>query len=294
MERANGHIYKMFLDTQSKEKISNSTIPNIYEAIFDGTGKTVVYRYLSENKVIDTFVATLGAPKGEFLPQNIFDFSISPNKTQFFYLTGNSNGSAGTLGFFGNTKKEMIFNSPFTEWLSQIDNNQRIYLTNKASYVSNGSIFLLNASSKTTTKIMGGVPGLTTLVNRNGSLVLYSISTATGPKLQIFNISNHISTDLDKYGLPEKCVWSIDSISVYCGIPNLVVGNQYPDSWYQGLTSFTDYFIKINTVNGEWETIANSRKETPIDATHLFLDKTESNLFFINKKDSSLWGLKLK
>lgn len=294
VERMNGHMYKMFLDTKNKEKISNSTIPTIYEAYFDNTANTVLYRYLSEDKTISSFLATLGNPTGEFLPQNISDFSTSLDKTKFFYLTENSNGVSGVIGTFGDTKKDIVFNSPFTEWLSQWDNNQRIFLTTKSSYAVNGTILKLDKTTKTTSKILGGIPGLTTLVNRNGSLVLYSVSTGNGPRLSVFNIKNHTTKDLDKYGLPEKCVWGFDNITVYCSVPNTVTGNQYPDIWYQGLVSFDDFFLRINATTGESETLANSIDETPVDSTYLFLDRLENNLFFTNKKDSTLWSLSLK
>ncbi len=292
VERMNGHIYKMFLDTKAKEKISNSTIPSIYEAFFNNKADTIIYRYLSEDDMINSFMATLGAPKGEFLPQGISGLSVSQDKNKFFYLTENSNGVIGTIGTFGQTKRDIVFNYPFTEWLSMWDNNQRVYLTTKPSYGVNGSVFLLDATNKTISKIFGGVPGLTTLISPNGSVVLYGTSTESGAELGVFNIAKHSTKDLGP-GLPEKCVWGNDNINIYCAIPNIVPGNQYPDSWYQGLVSFDDYFVKMNTATGDKVTIANSVSETPIDGTYLFLNDTENLLFFTNKKDSTFWGLNL-
>jgi hypothetical protein len=52
--------------------------------------------------------------------------------------------------------------------------------------------------------------------------------------------------------------------------------------------------VRINTATGSKITYANSLSETPMDAINLFLDKTEDNLFFINKKDSTLWSLSIK
>jgi len=292
VERKNGHIYKMFLDTKVQEKISNSTIPSIYEALFDKKGDTVIYRYLSD-KTISSFIATLGAPTGEFLPQNISDLSVSPDKTKFFYITKNNDGVTGSIGIFGDTKKSLVFNHPFTEWISSWDGNQNVYLTTKASYTANGSVFVLNSTNKTISKLFGGVPGLTTQINPNGLTILYSTSTDTGPKLGIFNIKDHSTKDLDTYGLPEKCVWSSDNINIYCAVPNVINGNQYPDVWYQGTVSFDDFFVKINTVTGDKTTIANSTDETVVDGTYLFLNKSENTLFFINKKDYMLWSLDL-
>jgi peptidoglycan hydrolase-like protein with peptidoglycan-binding domain len=294
VERKNGHMYKIFLDTKVSEKISNSTIPAIYEAFFNNTAKTIIYRYLSSDKTISSFIATLGAPNGDFLPQNVFNLSISPDKTKFFYLTKNTNGVTGTVGLFESTKRDLVFTSSFTEWLSQWASGQKIFLTTKPSYTVTGSIFLLNTTNRTLTKIFGGVDGLTTLVDPNGSTVLYSSSSPTGPKLGVFNINKHETKDLNIYGLPEKCVWSNDAVNIYCAAPNTIVGNQYPDYWYQGLVSFDDYFVKINTQTGDTTTIANSINETPIDGIHLFLDTKEETLFFINKKDSTLWSLNIR
>lgn len=293
VERANGHMYKIFLDTKSTEKISNSTIPGIYEALFSGTAQTIIYRYLSQDKTISSFIATLGAEKGDFLPQDISEISVSPDKTKFFYLTKNSTGVVGTVGVFGLNKKEVVFNSSFTEWLSQWANNQKIFLTTKSSYNVPGNIFILNTTSRTILKVFGGVEGLTTLVDPLGTKILYSYSSQTGPKLAVFDIEKHTAKDLNFYGLPEKCVWAKNGSNVYCAIPNTIKGNQYPDSWYQGLVSFDDFFVKINIETESSETIANSNNETPIDGTSLFLNTKEDALFFINKKDSTLWSLSL-
>jgi len=292
-ERKNGHIYKMFTDTKISEKISNGTIPGIHEAFFNSAGNTVIYRYLSSDNSISSFMATLGESKGEFLTKDISDMSISPDKTKFFYLSENSNGVTGIVKTFGDNKMNVVFNYPFTEWLSQWANNKDIYLTTKASYSVNGSVFLLDTTSKTISKVFGGIEGLTTLVNPSSSSILYSYTTGKGPKLGVFNIADHTTKDLGLYGLPEKCVWSKDSINVYCALPSVITGNQYPDYWYQGLVSFNDYFVKINTETGGTATIANSANETPIDGTHLFLSDDENMLFFTNKKDSTLWGLSL-
>jgi len=295
VERTNGHMYKMFLDTKTPEKISNSTIPSIYEAFFDNTGKTVIYRYLSEDNSISTFVATLGATKGEFLPYNISDISFSKDKTKYFYLIDVNNSTTGIVRLWGGSGVGIsVFSSPFTEWLSQWSGNQNIFLTTKASFGVAGYMFLLDPTNKTTTKILGGISGLTTLVNDTGSSVLYSETPQTGPKLKLFDTLKHTAKNLDTYGLPEKCVWSTDNINIYCAIPNTIIGNQYPDVWYQGLVSFDDYFVKINTKTGDKTTIANSANETPIDGTHLFLDDKETTLFFINKKDGTLWSLDIK
>lgn len=294
VERATGHIYQIYLDTKITGKISNSTIPSVYETIFNGSGTSIVYRYASsDDKSITSFLASLGGKSGSFLNPDITAVSLSPDKTKFFSIIKNKNGVIGVIKPFDETKTSQVFTSSFSEWLPQWVTNQGVYLTTKPSYLVDGSTFSLNTTNGTLTKLFGGIPGLTTLASSNGNLVLYGASLNIGPKLNVFNIKNHTSFDLDIYGLPEKCVWSNDNINAYCAIPNTIIGTQYPDYWYQGLISFEDRFIKINTQTKETTTFANSSNETPIDATNLFLSDKENSLFFINKKDGMLWSLDL-
>ncbi|MES2930612.1 MAG: hypothetical protein V4665_02410 [Patescibacteria group bacterium] len=295
VEKATGHIYQMYLDTKVEGKVSNSTIPSIYEAVFDATARTVVYRYLaSDNKTIRSFIATLGQQQGEFLPDNITDISLSGDKTKFFYLAEGSSFVTGTTRAFSETKKTQVFSSSFTEWLSQWASNQKIYLTTKPAATVEGVIYSMNTSDGALTKILGGVKGLTTLANKDGSVILYSESGGLGPSLNVFDVKTHTSRSLSLYGLPEKCIWMNDNVNLYCAIPASITGSQYPDSWYQGLVSFTDRIIKINTSTLSTFTVADSSIYMPVDATRLFTNKAESLLFFTNKKDSTLWSLPIR
>ncbi len=295
VKRSTGHIYQMNLNTKAVTEISNSTIPGIHKVLFNSSGKIFIYRYFSvENKAIASFLTSLGAEKGNFLPFNIINVSLSPDKNSFFYLIKDSDGVVGYIKSFDNLKTTQVFNSPFSEWSSQWVSLNKIFLTTKPSWRVNGSVFSLNIKNQTLTKIFGGVEGLTTLANGDGSYILYGNSSEIGPRLWILNTKNHTTKDLDSYGLPEKCIWANNSnIYIYCAVPNTIIGKNYPDSWYQGLVSFTDYFVKINIQTLKRDTLANSINETSVDATHLFLNKNGTKLFFINKKDSTLWSLSL-
>ena len=295
MKKSSGHIYQTYLDTKATGKISNSTIPEIHEGIFGSNANNVIYRLLGEDGLtIKTVAGTLGGSKSGFLPDNVIDVSIAPNGDNFFYLQKNTNGSTGTIGSFTEVKRTLILNSTFSEWLAQWPVNQTIFITTKASYNTEGYIYSLPTIKGSLRKIIGGIKGLTTLVSPSGDKVLYSSSTNNGPILGIYTISTNKYTPLNLFGLPEKCVWTNDSIRIYCAIPNTTEGSAYPDIWYQGKVSFDDKFIRINTEIGTSSEISNSIYETPIDATKLEVDEAERTLFFINKKDYTLWSLNLQ
>lgn len=293
VEKRNGHIYRRYLDTMEEQKISNSTTPAIYDAYFNQSGDTVVYRYLSESNQINSFIGTMGKSKGEYLPVGVVDISLPNDNSNLFYLVKNNNSVIGYTKKLETTLKTQVFASPFTEWLSAWDSNENVYLTSKASFFAEGSTYLLNTKNKKFTKLFGNILGLTSNPSPNGSRVLYSYSTNEGPKLGIFNTKDKTKTELDVFGLAEKCIWSNDNIYLYCALPNKISGFIYPDVWYQGKVSFDDIFVEINTDSLSKSIIANSLDHTPIDAVDLFLDNEEMMLFMTNKKDSLLWGLYL-
>ncbi len=293
VERATGHIFQMYLDTKVSGKVSNSTIPSIYEVIFDGSAKSVIYRYLSaDNNSISSFIASLGSTKSEFLPSNIINIAVSPEKNRYFYITKSGSGVTGTIRSFNETKSSQVFASPYTEWIAQWVGNNKIFLTTKASSGVNGSIFSLNTANGTLSKVFGEIKGLTTLASNDGSLILYSSSLSGIPRLNVFNTKDRSVVDLNLYSLPEKCVWDIDNVTIYCAIPSNIDGSQ-PDNWYQGLVSFDDNFVMIDAKTGE-NTNIDSYSSESVDATKLFLDKNGEQIFFINKKDSTLWNLDLR
>lgn len=292
MKKSDGHIYEMYMDTKIVGQISNSTIPEVYEGMFAINPNNIVYRLLADdNETIKTVVGVLGGAAGGFMPDGILDISISPNGKNFFSITPYSDGILGVIGSFNDSRKTQIFNSSFTEWLTQWPTEKFIFLTTKASHNTDGYLYALSTSTNSTKKVMGRIKGLTTLVSPNGNRVLYSYTTESGPKLGIYQISDNSYKSVSLYGLPEKCVWTNDSMRIYCAVPENLDSTQLPDTWYQGRVSFNDSFMRIDAETGTYNKLANSTEETSVDGIKLFIDDKEKTIFFINKKDNTLWSL---
>lgn len=289
VEKSTGHIYEYHLDKKIAGKISNSTIPGVHEAIFANNSQSVLYRYIDSENKIQSYLATLGAEKGRFLAPGVSIVALSPDKENIFYLSklGESISGLNLTVKTGNNKQ--IFSSDFTEWLPQWVTKQAIFMNTKPSWNIKGSLYALNVSTGALTKIFGEVDGLTTLANNAGNRIIYNKTTNNGPLLGLF--VNNSTSSLDVYGLPEKCVWSNDNINIYCAVPNTLTTNHLPDMWYQGLVSFDDMIIKIDSVTKDKYTIINTNSVEAIDATNLILSSKEEFLFFVNKKDGTLWKL---
>jgi|GEM_PF-345989 len=303
VERATGNVYESLVDQINEVKLTTTTIPQTYEANFAGKSAFAVLRYLGDDaKTIEAFLGNMppeilggdtGASElsGSFLPENITDMSVSPDSSSIFYLFKNNTGVVGVTAQASGTNKNQIFSSPFTEWLSFWPNDRMITLTTKPSYAVPGYVYAIDPATKKMTRVMSGVNGLTTLASPSGKLVLYANNTLD---LRIFNIDAQGSTTVGIKTLPEKCVWGLDSIYLYCAVPNYVSGANYPDTWYQGEISFSDQIWKVNTENGNTTLLADPaafQAGEDMDGIKLSLDKSGKYLFFVNKKDSSLWEL---
>jgi hypothetical protein len=308
VDRVNGNIYQTFVDKIEERRFTDNIIPKIYEAYLGNNGESAILRYLkTDYKTIITFLGktpkeilggdetTANELTGTFLPENIRDMSISKDKKNIFYLFDFGENIIGTTLNLETGKKTQVFDSPFTEWLSQWPNEKLITLTTKASFRAPGYMYSIDpTSAKVPTQVLGKINGLTTLTSPDGKFVLFGNNNLN---LGIYDINTKTSDTLGIRTMPEKCVWSADSLSLYCGVPKTISSGEYPDSWYKGKISFNDQFWKVDVATGSETFIVDpidTEEREEFDSIKLSLDETENYLFFVNKKDSYLWKLKLK
>ncbi len=320
IERGVGHIFETEMNNLKEERISNITRLKIYEAVWGNSGKNVIIRYLDDKdeETIRSFVITLGdteitpllefeeeipieiveqETEGIFLPENISGIALSEeNDKKIFYIFELNNSTVGTIYNLENSKMAQIFQSPFTEWLPQWPSKDTITLTTKPSEKVPGFMYFLDVKTERFTKILSEINGLTTLTNLDGNKILYSESKNSWISLSIYDTEKHSSKELPLSTLPEKCTWSkMDKNIIYCAIPNNPTRGSYPDQWYQGLISFSDDIWAINTETYATERILSltdtAREE--FDVIKLQIDDEDRFISFTNKKDLSLWSVKL-
>ncbi len=307
VEKERGIIYQTYADIIKENKFSSTIIPRIYEAFFGNKGESVVMRYLkSDDETIETYIGRL--PKefageeprddneisGSFLPSKISDVSISTDNTKLFYLFNLGDGVIGSSLEFSSNKKTQVFESSYTEWLSQWPTSNLVMLTTKPASGVPGYMYKLDINTKAMTKVIGDINGLTTLTSPTGRLVLYAGDNLS---LNLYDTSNRNSLPVGIRTLPEKCSWTKDEVYIYCAVPKNIPQGEYPDVWYQGIVSFNDELWRIDPATGITNQILNPAIETKgeeIDAIRLSLDDSSTFLFFINKKDNFLWEFSLK
>lgn len=295
--RETGNIFDADLKTLSQTRISNTTLPNIYESLWLAGGKKSVFRYIkNETGAVQSYLFALGSSTisyGYYLPEDISSLAVSPTTAKVFYLIDTPTGTEGFVQNSDTQKKTSIFTSLLREWNAAWPNENFIALTTKPSANAPGFLYSLNPQTGAMKSVLSGIYGLTALVNPAGTMVIYNSNSLA---LRLYNIKTASSIELGPRTLPEKCVWSSkEKTVIYCAVTAGYSDGQYPDDWYQGTVSFSDNIYKIDTVTGGISSnFTVSTGDKPIDVTNLVLSSDESHLIFINKIDGSLWSLKIK
>lgn len=312
IEKGTGNVFESRLGDMQINRISNSMMPRITEAYFSNQGRSVVVRYLkTKGDTISSFVLDIPkitslststsatVPSGRFLPAGIMDMKISSDEKSAFYLTRSNifddRSSFGSIFNFEKNTVSDVFQSPFSEWLPVSYNSKDVLLQTKASQNVAGFLYSFDIKTGVLKKIIGDINGLTTLPSPDGQHILYSESTKGGLVLHIYNIADNTTTDLILQTLPEKCLWKNDNTTIYCATPKNMAGAAYPDVWYQGVVSFSDNLWQVDAKTGKSAVILvpTSFITEQLDMTNLTLSPLQDFIYFVNKKDSSLWAFEV-
>ena len=312
VERATGHIYGVDFDGRNSLRISNTTFLKSFESYWSPGADKLAIRYFEDPdnvfgrlavkyflasiadlvKSAGDLTATTTELKGVFLPQTVSAIAVSPAEDKVFYLSFSGEVTNGITADFENKKQKNIFESGFGEFNVAWPNKNIITLLTKPSALVDGYLYFLDPSTKIFKRILGNIKGLTTLVSPKGDKIIYSQSANKSFKTKIFDVKQKTSEDFTFAALPEKCVWGKEgSDMIYCAVAEARPAADYPDEWYQGVISFNDAVWSEDFSTGETKLLT---EKFGADMINLFLSEGEDYLFFTNKKDGTLWSLKLR
>lgn len=302
VDRATGHIYEAPVEAEGESKISNITIPQIYEALFAANGKELLLRYLKDDSIIQTFYARLSSAtttasttlEGYFLPQGITDVAVSGDR--MLYRDPAAGGTNLIRANIDGSQRASVFNSALSEWLLSWNSPDVALLSSKPSGEAEGFIYALNMAKGTFLKAIGGISGLTGNVNPTGKYAFLSAQQGSGIASAILSVASSTTVKLPVGTLSDKCAWANKTPNiVYCAVPTNAPKATYPDAWYQGTVSFSDTVWKIDASTGLADIVFDPSFESgeEMDMFKLALDPSDSYLVFTNKKDMTLWLYRL-
>jgi hypothetical protein len=302
VDRTYGYVYDISLDSNNLERITNTLIPKTLDAQFTREGDGVVLRSQLANSKIQTFTgaikqdpsnSTNGVLSGRVDSPNPYTVAVLNNKN-ILYLSGPGQ-SVGVLLGATSTQGKRVFSSNFSEWTALWGTTSEVFLSTKPSRNKKGGVFKLNTNTQAFEQLFDSMYGLVTTPSPFGNLILLSDTNTQTPRLQIGTVATSELRELGLQGLADKCSWASAKV-FYCALPRTFpTGYSYPDDWYRGLVTFSDVIWSVDVTYGianiVYDPLSSSGNEFDIDELHVRPSGKE--LLFRNKKDGSLWLLKL-
>jgi hypothetical protein len=327
VERETGHVQDQPITEKVSSRVTDTTIPKIFNAIFGKDGKFLVFQSLSgkfnqlntafadikkalpatSTQAADTALlgeqnlsTVVGNLDGTLLPATVHRAVASPDKLSYLYFNESSDGALAVIvpGDKSKLAKSLttVFSSKLTEWAPDWPTTNTVTFTTRPASNLPGYMYSVNVSNKQKTLLLKNVLGLTASMSPDGSTVLYTESSGTGFISRLYDVKLGTITNFPLRTYPEKCLWSKKTTSVvYCAAPAYFSSGTYPDDWYIGATSFSDALWRVNVKTGETTQIvpvADNRANAQ-DMIKLFTDEKELNLFWVNKSDTTVWTVPL-
>ena len=303
-ESATGHTYKVNPELPSPERITNTTIPKVYEAKWQKNGGGVLLRYLKDDgETIETYYGVIKKARtgegselqGTFLPAGIKEVVLSPDGRDALYLREENGSGVLYTTRLGSDARRRLLQSPLREWALLWPKSNHALIFTKPSVASPGFLASLSTDTGHFETVLSGASGLTVGAG-TGPDLLIGESVGSSISLRVFNVNTRSTTAAPLQTLPEKCAFSPAKPSViYCGVPREVPKVAYPDAWYQGIVAFTDELWMADLATGNVELLSDLSRDSgaPFDLVDISASDDASHLIFRNKRDSLLWSYRL-
>jgi hypothetical protein len=293
IERKSGNVYLYTVSSRTLTRINNKTILGLQSATWLPSGTFAYARYLSDStsSTINTYAMSATTSQGVFLPQNLSGVAVG--STSILMVASGVNGSTGTLARTDGTHGITVFSTALTAIRASFLGKTNYLIFTKPSSLLPGYAF--SAGSGTFSRIAGPHNGLVALGSHSGTWLLVSFTAANDLRMELVNTTSGEIVSLPVATIADKCVWSQDDTTIYCGIPKDPPRANYPDDWYQGAAHFSDRIWKIQ-VEGRYAQLVldvSKEAEVDIDIEAPVVDPSSTTLVFINKNDGSLWGYSL-
>ncbi|MDP3962819.1 MAG: hypothetical protein Q8Q03_03065 [bacterium] len=310
IDRGVGHVYEALSTENEIKRISNTTIQKIYESYWNKNLDAMILRYIKEGTgAIVNFYAeirplktstttseeSLNEIKGKFLSADIREIAVSPKGDRVFTLNKEGEGLVGYISGFDESKKTKILTTPLLQLNADWPEENTIVLTTKASAGASGYLYFFDIKKSSLKKVLGKIPGFTAKTSSNTKKVIFS-SGSNKVSTSLYDTADNSTQEVTFRTIADKCVWSrINMNDIYCAVPTEIPAGVYPDDWYKGNISFVDQIWYLDAATGQVRILANllGLSNSLIDAVDLTLDPKENFLYFVNKRDLTLWSLKL-
>jgi hypothetical protein len=228
--------------------------------------------------------------KGSLVDGYITQTAKNNSLSNLFILKTFGQRMTGFIQSFDGSNNQQIFSSSYNEWMPQYVNKDLITMTTYASGNTTGYMYTLNPTTKSLSRVMGPLQGLTTLTSPTGNYVLLTNIENKKIVTKIVNIKTQTTQILPFVTLPEKCSWYSNDL-LYCGVPNAITAGTYPDDWYKGVVGFSDNLWSYTVSTSR--AVLVEQPDVPLNIFRMDSFVQPGYLFFMNKTTYELWSYRI-
>lgn len=295
-KRGTGNLFQIdFIAAGAEEKIFNKTLKNIIGAQWSFSKKYAVITTLNDDTAKTWWLNRTGTSTiltGEF-QNSPLSMGFAPAEDKIASVVKTGSVWSVITSKPDNTGQKNIYSTQIPDFeISWVDKNTLSLKTRSSAFAP--SLFaVLPATGGNLSVLSSEKMGFDILWNPQGTRYVALETFTSGRKIKMTFENRALSAGSNNFSLqtlPEKCAFSKkDPAILYCGVPRTLGAEPLPDAWWQGKVAFDDELWKINTQTGESAMLLRS---SGFDFVNILPSPNEDYIFFINKKDSTLWSLR--
>lgn len=297
-DKATGNMHAVNFNGTNASTLSTAKLAGILRILWS-PDKNKVIGFFKEGEQFKKYLHDYQTGKSTSLKEQVEQAVWAPDNNKIAVQTYDQEKNTSIISIANTNGEDLkpIFQTRIKDLILEWPAIDKISIRTKPSGLSEGLIFVANPDNGDFRSILKGSYGLGAKWSPLGNLLLYSSTNFEGKNVRLSTISHdgQNQKDLGIATLADKCAFSQDNRTLFCAVPQKLSENAvWPDDYYKGLTVTSDNFLKINLDTGQKDAIFSPDPlSKSYDASELFLSPEEKYLFFVNKKDGLLYGLKL-
>jgi len=298
IEAGTGHVFSIDSTSGEETRLSGTTLRESQAGAITHNGRFVMIQSGSgagKEFIVGEISSTSEILIPRTINENIVTFKATTDNT-FLYAIQTDSSIIGKHYYPISDTSETIFTVPFREALIEWGDTalETHYTYPKANSRLEGFLYQIKNGQIERLPISGF--GLS--AQGNDSLVLYSKQLEGSYQTFMYDIEDNVTESLPIDIIPEKCTTKHKSSSkLICGETLATYGASVPDTWYKGIISYVDDLWEIEQITeGTLNASTIDRLVSPVQAVgrqldmiNLSVNKDDSNVYFINKNDRTLW-----
>lgn len=296
----NGNVYEITTKGKQKKIISEDNLNGLKNVLWSSGKDKVISVFESEGEN-NFYMYDYDKKEGTKLRDGIDNISWANSGDRILYKYYDSSSDERSINIAdpdgGNWKKLADVSYRYVK-IGSIPQTSLVSFWNHPDSFEETQLQTVGITGGESKTIFSGRFGADYKWSRDGTRALVSSAEERGSSKIILATINSNGGEYQSLNIPtfvSKCVWSKDNKTIYYALPGSISeGSVMPNDYLSGRITTRDTFWKLDITTGKQDRVVELEEmKGSYDADNLFLDSSESALFFVNRLDGKLHRIEL-